>query len=221
MGGTAGILGACGADDQEPDSATPPVATAYWRRAARTGSSGAIAFLALVWFIWFCDLELPWFAWTGAVLFTVTIGGAAGTISGWRTGEKRPASPIHPVARAYVLRATLLGAFATAVLITLAAAVVAQTSPPESFLAEGVALILVALIFVPSLAFLPVGAAAMVGAALAKRIEGGRTSDPIERQRIAAGMGLAWRIAWVSFLLSGFLSGFGYLTMYVMALFMD
>lgn len=221
VGGTAGILGACGADNQEPDSAARPVAAPYWRRAAWIGSSGAIAFLAVVWFIRLCDLELPWLMWTAAVLFTLTIGGAAGIISVWEIGERRPAVPVHPVARRYVLRATWLGVFCTAALITLAAVVADNTFPRKSFLTEVVGLILGTLGYVPSLALVPVGAAAMVGAAVAKRIEGPRTSDPNERQRIAAGMGLAWRIAWVSFLLSGFFSGFGYLAMYVIVLFMD
>jgi hypothetical protein len=132
-------------------------------------------------------------------------GGTAGAVVAWRADKKKPDSPVHPVAREY----------GTAILITLAvvAVDVGQTSSTSEVLQS----MLLVLAFVPSLAFLPVGAAAMAGAALA-RLEARQMPDPAERRRMAAGMGLAWRIAWKSFLLSSFFSGFGYLIMYIYAL---
>jgi len=114
-----------------------------------------------------------------------------------------------------VLACTWAGVVGTAILIGLA--VLAVDSGETFWFSDLLESILIVLAIVPSLAFLPVGVAAMLGAALA-RLKARRVPDPAERRRMAAGMGLAWRIAWKSFLLSSFLSGFGYLIMYVYAL---
>jgi hypothetical protein len=219
VGGTAGIVGACTADQEEPGRPVRPVTRAYVLWATWIAVLGAVAFLTVIWFAW--DEELFWLAVTAAILFTVAVGVAPGMIILARAGKKKPVSPVHPVARAYVLHATWLGVVCTAAWITLAAIVTLNPSSPESRVTSVMGLFVGALVLVPSLALLPVGAAAMVGALLAKKIEGARTSDPEERQRISAGMGLAWRIAWKSFLLSTFLSGVGYLVMYVIVLLYD
>jgi len=151
--------------------------------------------------------------WIGAVA-----GGTAGAMVAWRADKKKPDSPVHPVARKYVLRFTWAGVFGTAILIALA--IVAVDAGQPSGISDLLESILLVLAIVPSLAFLPVGAAAMGGAALAK-LEARHIPDPAERRRMAAGMGLAWRIAWKSFLLATFLSGIGCLVMYVIALFLD
>jgi hypothetical protein len=68
-----------------------------------------------------------------------------------------------------------------------------------------------ALVFVPSLVFLPVGLCAFVGAWIANREIGARRQGEPPLQTGA--FRLAWRIAWMSFLFSTLLSGVGYLMM--------
>ena len=148
--------------------------------------------------------------WVGAAA-----GGTAGAVVAWRADKKKPVPPVHPAARKYVLAFTWAGVVGTGILIILA--IVAVDGGQPSGISDLLESILLVLAIVPSLAFLPVGAAAMFGALLAKG-RASRMPDPAERRRMAIGMALAWRIAWKSFLLSSFFSGFGYLIMYVYAL---
>jgi len=143
--------------------------------------------------------------WIGA-----GIGGPAAIIVACRA-ERKKDPPIHPTAKKYVLSATGLGVLGTAVFCT-AVGIWGETVAPHGVLQEAIEAMLMTLAFVPSLAFLPVGAAAMLGGAMARRA-GKRMEDPEQRQSMSAGLRLGWRIAWMSFLISTFLSGIGYLIM--------
>jgi len=146
--------------------------------------------------------------WIGA-----GIGGPAAIIVACRA-ERKKDPPVHPIARKYVLWATGLGVLGTAVFCT-AAGIWSETVAPRGVLREAIEAMLIILAFVPSAAFLPVGAAAMLGGAMARRA-GKRMDDPEQRGRMSAGLRLGWRIAWMSFLISTFLSGVGYLIMLVL-----
>jgi hypothetical protein len=154
--------------------------------------------------------------WVGA-----GIGGTWGLVAAWRAERKRD-PPIHPTAKRWVGCATWLGIVGTAaVLISLG---VAEASASHLstlrwiFVASEATFITLAL--VPSLALLPVGVVAML-AALVVRLRAATVPDPVERARMRAGLRLAWRIAWMSFILATFWSGLGYLVMYFIALFVD
>ena len=142
-----------------------------------------------------------------------------GIVGPWVADKKQSGSGVHPLARKYVMNAVGLGIAGTAVFIALGAVILSGAGGGPWYL-ELLRMPVLAVIFLPSLAMLPVGAAAMLGASLAKR-RAAAMADPAERARMAAGMGLAWRIAWKSFLLATFLSGIGCLVMYVIALFLD
>ena len=155
--------------------------------------------------------------WIGA-----GIGGTWGIVVAWR-GETKRDPTIHPIAKRHVGCATLAGVVGTAgLLISLGVAADSLTAgdPLFRWIDPVSTVVLGTLIFVPSLALLPVGAAAMLAAVLVK-LKAARIEDPVERARMRAGVRLAWRIAWKSLVWATFLSGFGYLVMYVIALFMD
>ena len=118
-----------------------------------------------------------------------------------------------------MLSATVLGVLGTIVFCT-AAGIWAETMAFRGFVPEAIGALLIALALVPSVAFLPVGVAAMLGGAMAIRA-GKRMADPEQRRRMAAGLRLGWRIAWMSFLISTFLSGVCYLIMLVIAVLVD
>jgi len=152
--------------------------------------------------------------WIGAA-----IGGTAGIVGPWIADKKDTESGVHPVARKYIMNAVGLGIAGTAAFITVAALILGNVGGGPWYL-ELLRMPVLAVIFLPSLAMLPVGAAALLGAAVARR-KAAAIADPDQRARIAAGTGLAWRIAWRSFLGATFASGIGYLAMYVIALFLD
>ncbi len=135
--------------------------------------------------------------WIGAAA-----GAAVGIVGPLRADKRKRTPPVHPIARKYVVRATWISIVVVAVV----------TIPTGAGFA---------LVFLPSLALLPVGAGAMLGAALARKTEAWRIAAPEERQRIGAGMGLAWRIAWKSFVWATFASGIGYLLMFLIGLAFD
>jgi hypothetical protein len=180
---------------------------------------GAAAWLTVAGVLW--DSEEFWIAGPAAVIFTAAVGGAAGIVVAYHGRNKQPGRAVHPVARKYVLASTWVAVLGTAALITAAAIWVSGGSAAGSVFRDATEGLLWVLAFVPSLAMLPVGAAALIGAALARWIERARRSDLARRKSVGAGLGLAWRIAWMSFVWSTFLSGAGYLAMYVIALFID
>ena len=90
----------------------------------------------------------------------------------------------------------------------------------QGFGLEGPFLLPFLLAFFPSLAILPVGVVAML-AALLVILKAATIDDRDERARMRAGLRLAWRITWMSFLWATFASGLGYLVMLIIALFMN
>jgi len=142
-----------------------------------------------------------------------------GIIGPLRADKKGRTVPVHPVARKYIVRATWIGIAVTGVLIVVGACCL-DDHPGEPWFFSVIRVAMIALILVPSLAFLPVGAAAMIGA-LGARAKATQIPDPEERKQMGAGMRLAWRITWKSLAWSTFASGFGYLVMYLIALFLD
>jgi hypothetical protein len=120
----------------------------------------------------------------------------------------------------YAALAGVLGTAGLLILLGVVAGSVPRQDPGGALIHDLAEVALITLAFLPSLALLPVGAAAMLGAVLAK-LEAARTEDPVERARMRAGVRMAWRMTWKSFVWATFLSGFGYLVMYVIALFMD
>lgn len=150
--------------------------------------------------------------WIGAA-----IGGTAGIVGPWIADKKDPESGVHPLARKCILGAVGLGIAGTAAFITAGSLILGGAGP---WYWELLRMPVLAVIFVPSLPMLPVGAAALLGAAAARR-KAATIADPHQRARMAAGMGLAWRIAWRSFLGATFASGIGYLVMYLIALLLD
>ena len=155
--------------------------------------------------------------WIGA-----GIGGTWGIVAAWR-GEKKRDPPIHPTAKRCIGWAILLGLVGTAgVLIALGVAADSLDANDPSFgwVHPTANVIFWPLAFVPSLALLPLGAVVMLAALLVMR-KAATMSDPVERARMRAGLRLAWRIAWTSFVWATFLSGFGYLVMYVIGFFWD
>ncbi len=134
------------------------------------------------------------------------VGAAAGAIVGGVSAgraEKREPLPIHPAAKTYVVTGAWLG-LATAGLLALAAGVRLSALPGGDISAA----LLIALAFVPSLAMLPVGAGALLGAALAGRSMAGFLLQG--EYEPSCGMRFAWRIAWKTFLFSTLFSGIGY-----------
>jgi hypothetical protein len=155
--------------------------------------------------------------WIGA-----GIGGTWGIAAAWR-GERKRDPPIHPTAKRCVGWATLGGVVGTAGLLILLGVVadsITYQDPGGAWIHGLAEVVFTPLAFLPSLALLPVGAAAMCAALLVK-LRAATISDTVERARMRAGMRLAWRITWKSFVWATFASGFGYLVMYVIALFMD
>ena len=155
--------------------------------------------------------------WIGA-----GIGGTWGIVAAWRDERKRD-PPIHPTAKRYVGCATCAGIVGTAgllILLGVAADSLSAGDPAGRWVHDLAEMVFAPLVFVPSLALLPVGAVAMLAAVLVK-LKAATISDPVERARMRAGVRLAWRITWRSFVWATFLSGFGYLVMYVIALFTD
>jgi hypothetical protein len=155
--------------------------------------------------------------WIGA-----GIGGTWGIVAAWR-GEKKCDPPIHPTAKRWVGCATLLGVVCTAglfVLLGVAADSFMGGERDASLIRVAAEWVSPPLVFLPSLALLPVGAAAML-AAVFVRVKAATLSDPVERARMRGGVRLAWRITWMSFVLATFASGFGYLVMYIIALFTE
>jgi hypothetical protein len=128
---------------------------------------------------------------------------------GWR-------SKIHPRAVRYVVHATEIGIAVTGPLVVMGVPllVCAGAGTPSGPPLGPLSMLSVGILFVPSLACLPIGAAALIGGSRA-RAAAGKIADPRQRQRMAAGWGLAWQIAWKSFLWSTFGSGLGYLVMYL------
>ena len=219
VGGTAGIAAACLREDEKSGS---PVRWTMRRRvlwATWIVVLGAAALLTVAWVLW--DSDEVWIIGPAAVIFTAAVGGAAGMVVAYHGRDKQPGRAVHRIARKYILASTWVAVLGTAALITAAAIWVSGGSGTGSGGRDATEGLLWGLAFVPSLALLPVGAAALIGAGLARWIEKARRSDPAERRSISAALGLAWRIAWMSFVWSTFLSGAGYLAMYVIALFIE
>ena len=219
IGGTAGIAAASPRGDEKPASPVRRfirgrVLWATW--IVLLATVGALTAISIAW-----DPGVLGIAGPAAVIFTAAVGGTAGAVVAYQARNQAPARPVHPVARRYVLASTWMAVVATAGLIVAGAIWVSVTPSQGGAIRAATEAILWGLTFLPSLALLPVGLAALIGAALARRIERPRRSDPADREGISAGLGLAWRIAWTSFVWATFLSGAGYLAMYVIALFMD
>jgi hypothetical protein len=113
-----------------------------------------------------------------------------------------------------VLDAITVGVAATAIVLVPCGVWIAKGTPGP--LVELMGAVFIVLAFIPSLALLAAGVPAMVGGLRARRTAA-HIADPVERQQMAAGMRLAWRIAWMSLLWSTYFSGVGYLVMYVIA----
>ena len=183
------------------------------RRPSDFGGRGPVMFQTATTCCTCCCLH-----WIGA-----GIGGTWGIIAAWRAEKKREPA-VHPMAKRYLLHALWISIVAfvvsLALLIGLAQHVSGADAPTRRAMERIAEPLLIALAFAPSVAFLLVGAAVMLAAVLA-RIRARKMPDPVERKQVAAGMRLAWRIAWTSFVGATFASGAGYLAMYVIALFMD
>ena len=136
--------------------------------------------------------------WIGAA-----IGGSAGLVAAWRS-TKRGDLAVHAKARRHVFWWMWLGFVPTSLGIL-------GLTWLAMFSSDFAAIPLGALVFVPSLAFLPVGLCAFVGAWIADRKINARHQGEPPSQTGA--FRLAWRIAWMSFLFSTLLSGVGYLVM--------
>lgn len=153
-----------------------------------------------------CCCCLHWIgAATGAIL---------GSVAATRSAKKEPLT-IHPKVKSYVVRGTWLGFLAVVVLV-IGVVVYCDTTNPSGPVIESA---LYALIFVPSIASLLVGAGAIVGGWLARSVG---TSPPAQDGETinygsGGGLRLAWRIAWQTFLYSTLFSGVGYFVMVVIA----
>jgi len=156
--------------------------------------------------------------WAGAGIL-----GTWGIVSAVLDEKKDRAQTTHPTARKYVVVSASVAVAITAVLVVAAILLVNNVlivNAAHPYAQDVVDTSLGILAFFPSLAFIPIGIGAIVGALMAKvRIATSRDAE-LEQRPVRA-MRLAWRITWKSFLWSTFGAGIGYLMIHLYFAFVD
>lgn len=130
-----------------------------------------------------------------------------------RSKTERQGPRVHPLAKRSIAVGMVLGVVATALLVALGV----QAAEGDWWgrpVAEALA---IALVFVPSLAVLPVGAVTLL-AVMAVRPYVRRAPRADDQPAYCDGVQLVWRVAWKAFFAATLLSGLGYLLMLIDAL---